>query len=521
MTRRTGLALLILGTTLVWAGAFLRRAGEGAPPAIQPTRLFEQVFAAVRRFGVDSLDESELFRRAAGGLLEQLDDEYAAIVDASGPRGEPADVGGLGLLLASRRGRVTILGTLPGSPAEQAGLWRGDQLLDIGERPVSPTRLDEVRRALGGEPGTAVKVRVRRTTIPGPVDFELTREPVRPFLVHDLVALSSGVGYLGVHLIREGVVREVRRQLARAVTTGTRGVILDLRGASGGDLAEGIELAGLFLDAKAPIVTEDRRDRGPRLHQDNRDQEHPGLAVVLLIDGGTADAAEVTAGALQDGDRALLVGEATYGRGLSQEVFPMGDRIAVRISTTRWVTPSGRRIQPDSLPPTDLPAVRPSFRTAGGRKVFGGGGIVPDSLVPTESLSEAAVAFYRGLGPALPKFAAAVRRLAPDIVAEGPVAADYRPGAAHRERLRSALHVMGVSVPRRVFEAAQGEVSKVLGEAVIGASLGWAGQVRLRARQDPSLKLADALLRAARSPESLVAVRSSGPRSELRLGPGT
>ncbi len=501
------IALALVAAGVVVGTVVLRpkRPPEALPP---PARLFEQVLSHVQRFGVDSLDEAELYELATRGLLGQLEDEYATLLPAGAEIGltESADVAGLGMLLAARGGRISVLAVLPGSPADLAGLSGGDQLLEVDSVPIDPGRRDRVLTLLAGEEGTAVQVRVRRPGM-GLISFALTRGEPRRFQVLPGLKLDDQVGYVAVRLLGPGAARAVEREVEALARSGVRALILDLRGASQGSLREATALADLFLEPGAGLVEVRGREPGPRRLGDDAPQDRrlADLAVVTLVDSSTADAAEVVAGALQDNDRALLVGQPTFGRGLTPESFPLADDLVVRISTGRWYTPAGRAIQRDSAA-QDTVERRPKVRTARGREVYAGGGIVPDTLARRDSLPTAEQALLRAIGSAFPAWWDVVRGVAAaGAGAPIPVAGSPRPELL--ARLRAGLDSAGITVSDEVWTGAAGLVSRRLGDEMVRASWGADSLLHRRVSRDPLVERAVALLRAARSPLALVLER--------------
>lgn len=496
-------ALILLAGGLTAGWLLLSRAAAPDEP-LQPTRLFEQVMAHVRRYGVDSMPESELYRRAADGLLGQLDDEYATLLPEGAVAGltEATDVAGLGILLSTRDSRITVLGVLPGSSADSAGVARGDQLLEADGRPLDPGRRDQILAALAGPPGTTLALRVRRPGA-GLISFELTRaEPrsvvVTPFRIRD------SIGYLAVRLLGPGSAMTARRELEGLVREGAKGLILDLRGTSQGSLEEGIALADLLLDPGAGVVEVRGRDPEPRRVGDDRPQDRrfASMPVVVLVDSSTADAAEVVAGALQDNDRALLIGQPSYGRGLSPETFPLANRTIVRISTGRWYTPSGRPIQRDTAA-SDTLSQRPTVASAGGRQLYAGGSIVPDSLLPTDSLPAGQVALLRAINSDYPRWRQVARQVAAGLAPRGRVTVDAVPTAEQLETFRLALDSAGVVIPEDVWRGGIELARRRLGDEMVRAGLGERRLLERQLGRDRAVTRAVDLLRGVKTPTQL------------------
>lgn len=493
--RRPGVAaLVVLAAGLGGGAAFLARAARLTEPPNRPTRLFEQVFGHIQRFGVDSFPESDLYRRASDGLLRQLDDEYAMLLPEGVTATDAADVGGIGLLLSTRDGRVMVLGVLSDSPAERTGIARGDQLLEVGGRPVDASRRDLLLAALAGPVGGTVRLRLRRPGVAPMVTVDLTRERPRSSVVTPLVTVDSGVGYIGVSLIGPGAAQALEQRLEDLATRRIGRLVLDLRGASLGRLSEAVAMADLFLDRGQVVAQVRGREPQPRRYLDGAVQTDSALHIVVLVDSGTADAGEVVAGALQDNDRALVVGEPTFGRGLSQETFPLNDRMTIRISTARWYTPSGRLIQRDSAA-TDTIARRPTARTNSGRTVSGGGGIVPDLVVRPDSLPGPQQQLLRAVGGSLPAYHEALRQAAHEVAAAGSVSESYQPSARDRDRLLAELTERKLLLPAHVLEGGAALLDRDLGDEVVRRALGSEALLRRRAGRDPLVRLAVLRLR--------------------------
>jgi carboxyl-terminal processing protease len=498
--RRSGwLALLLVAIGLGTGAWLLRRAAEPVAPLV-PTRLFEQVLQHVRRFGVDSMTEAELYQRAADGLLWELDDEQASLV----PPGTAAtefdrpDPGGLGLLLATRDDLVRVLGVLPGSAAHRAGLQHGDVVLALDERPVEANRRDELRRLLDGAPGTKVTVSFRRPGITPLANVTLVRSAPASTVVLAGVELEPGVGYVAVPLLGEGATVQVREAVDDLARTGMRGLVLDLRSASSGSLLEASRLAALFLPAGTEVARIEGRAQSPEVLRTEDDAAYPELPLVVVVDSGTADAAEALAGVLQDRDRALVVGEPTFGRGQSAEIYPLTNRSAVRLSTGRWVTPLGRAIQRDTASVDSLEA-RPTVTTPGGRALRGGGGIVPDSMVVADTLSDAERAFLRALGGNLGVFYDSLRAVGAGAEA---------PGGAARSRLWAALS--GTGPTREQMEGAADLVDRLLAETIAGQSGSESAWRAVAARREPAIEVAMRVLRRAETAPAVVGLRRPG-----------
>lgn len=379
-----GLAAICIG-----AGAWLlgRTRPATVPAASAPrtdgNRLFELVLQRVRENSVDSLSDVELYRLAASGVVEELDDPYAILItgetaspDASD---EPAP---LGLHLDRQDGLIVIVAAVPGSPAAKAGARSGDRLVAVDSTVVSASDLDRVWRMLEDSTQSGVTIRVRRDGVGGVLPLVLVRGPVPvpPAVVHEM--LPGGIVRLTIGRFVPGLADTIGREVTELRGRGGRALVLDLRGVVGGRLTDGTSLADLFLDAGTTLALRRGREAADSERVvDATPSPFDSLPMAVLVDQGTSGAAELLAGALQDNDRAAILGGITFGRGVTQSTFPLGAGNAVRLTTSLWITPSGRQIQrPPQRADTDSVS-RPVVRSRAGRPLKGGGGIVPDRLV--------------------------------------------------------------------------------------------------------------------------------------------
>lgn len=370
-------------------------AGADAP-AVPGTALFEGVMSHVRSFSVDSLDAQELYRRAAAGVIEELDDPYAVLVLRGERVAFPDSASPQGLYLDRRDGSAVVVATVAGSPADSAGVEAGDLLLAVDSIPVDALHLDRGMRLLEGEPGTRTTLRLRRQGTRGIISLDVVRGPGR-----EVPALATSLlpGQVGVVELRRFVpfaADSVRAAVESLRRQGARSLVLDLRGAVGGALEQGAALADLFLGPTTTLAVSRRRGAPSLTLTDSSTSPFDSLPMAILVDGGTAGAGEVAAGALQDHDRAAVLGETTFGRGVTQSSFPLGDGASLRLTTALWMTPSGRQIQRPPQASADS-TDRPKLKSDSGRLILGGGGIVPDRAVPDTGTTDQVLAAARRL----------------------------------------------------------------------------------------------------------------------------
>ena len=325
--------------------------------------------AAVAATPVASLDEyrRELDYGAAQGMTDVLADDYTVFLEPL--LGEPlreelaGEYEGIGVWIEQPVGEFTITAPIPGSPAAAADLRPGDVILAADGTPLTDLENDAAMSLIRGPAGTSVRLTIRRDGLPEPFDVTVTRgEIVIPAVVYEPM-VDGTVGYITVSIFGDNTTRELDESLAQAGRDGVKGIVLDLRGNGGGWVTSAQEMIGRFVPEEA----------GPALYQD-LDLEDNGdlisepivgggeaafdIPLVVLIDGGTASAAEIVAGAIRDYDRGSLVGAPTFGKGLVQRVHDFDDGSSARVTFARWLTPDQTPIPEAGLPP-DVPVEVP------------------------------------------------------------------------------------------------------------------------------------------------------------------
>jgi carboxyl-terminal processing protease len=345
-------------------------------------------------------------------VLEDLDDPNTSFIEAGDwedfrIRATDGDYAGVGLEVLPREGFVTVMNVLPGGPSARAGVRAGDRFVEIDGAPAEGMDVDEAVDILRGAAGTTVEVKMARPGVDEPIAFALQRETIHLKSVPFGVLLEEGVGYVPLQVFRSTSAEEVQAEVRRLQGEGAGAMILDLRNNPGGILDEGIEIAELFLEpGKDIVVTRGRGVGQSEIYRARLPEAFDGLPLAILVDESSASAAEIVAGALQDHDRALVVGAPTFGKGSVQTLFRLSGGNVLRLTTAHWYTPVGRSIQkelPDDrsqlprgawtlgnqLVATEDVPDRPAFQSLGGRTLLGGGGITPDIWVIQDTLTAA------------------------------------------------------------------------------------------------------------------------------------
>ena len=343
----------VLAAGLITGGALIQ-SGElrQAEASTGSSRLLDQVAARIVNDYVDSVALDDLHRKAAFGLPKELDDAYSALLTperfAQVRENATGRYPGVGVELDLRDGYVTVIAPLPGTPADSAGVRPGDRIVTVNAKSTFGLTMDEVQRLMRGPAGSRITLGIERGDAVVP-PLTLTRREIEFHPVQRAQLLTAGVGYVELATFSEQAARELRRAIDDLRARGARSLILDLRGNPGGLLEQGVEVADLFLDAGQAIVsTRGRTVDANHLFADAGAQPWAAMPMVALVDSGSASAAEIVAGALQDNGRAVLVGSPTYGKGSAQSLFPLRDGHALKLTTAKWFTPNGRTIERDS-----------------------------------------------------------------------------------------------------------------------------------------------------------------------------
>ena len=349
---RALIAGAILGAGVVSGGMFIQAVPEGGAGSPGSARLFEQVVERVRALYIDSVSVDDLYRKAAVGLAREIDDPYSMVLSGDAYRRlretASGEYPGIGVELDLRDGFVTVIAPIAGAPADSAGVRAGDRIVAVNGRSTIDLPMEEVQQLLRGAAGTQVRLTVQRG-FAETQELTLRRRRIRLHPVRRTAMPAAGVGYVELVTFSDSTVAELARAVDSLRAAGARSLILDLRQNPGGLLEQGIAVADLFLDAGQVIVS--IRGRTPDADQDFTDgapERWKGMPVAVLVDSGSASASEIVAGALQDHDRAEVLGTATYGKGSAQSVFPLVGERALKLTTARWFTPDGRSIDRDS-----------------------------------------------------------------------------------------------------------------------------------------------------------------------------
>ncbi len=449
-------------------------------------RIFGSVYEELVTGYVDRPDPQRLMRVGIHAMLEDLD-PYTTFMDEADntqihiiTRGS---YGGVGLSIDMRNEKIIVVAPIEGTSGYKQGVRAGDVIVEIEGRSTEGMTLSDLRNLMRGEPGTAVELRVEREGAPEPIRFRLSRQQVtlKNVSFAGFADSSAGIGYIKFDRFARGAASELRDALQTLQKTERlRGLVLDLRDNPGGLLDEAVEATALFVPQGEVIVsTRGRTLQNEQVYRSASPPVAPDLPLVLLVGNITASAAEIVAGALQDLDRAVVLGTPTFGKGLVQVVKPLPYNTSLKMTTSKYYTPSGRSIQAidydeqragDAAPGDSL---QQRFATRNGRPVQSGRGVEPDSLTALDAQSEleqalvrqAAFFFYAN------RFAARNDSIAPGFTVSDAILNDFAAWLQeeqfdYRTEAEHALGTLNDQLTRNGYASAEDEIA-ALREAML------------------------------------------------------
>jgi carboxyl-terminal processing protease len=519
---------VVAAVAVAAGGWLLQRGADRAENVYVQVRLFQEVVDRVESSFVEEVSRENLYNAAIGGLLRDLDDPYSSFMEAADYenlriQGIDGEYGGVGLEVVERDGWVTVVGPIPGTPGARAGIRAGDRFYSIEGVRADTMDVDQAVALLRGRPGTEVSVEMSRPGVEMPIPFTLSREVIRLRAVPFAVLLEGDVGYVPLRSTLESASEELRQALDSLQAMGMRKAVIDLRNNPGGLLDQGVAVTDLFLDADLPIVETRGRARDQNAsYRASHEDRYDAMPLVVLLNRASASASEIVAGALQDHDRALLLGESSYGKGSVQSLYRLSGGKVLRLTTARWYTPVGRSIDKDPearftsnghqalsidgqfVIGPDLDG-RPTYESRGGRTLYGGGGIAPDVFVMPETMTGTEEAAVRALYQQAGAFYVALFNYAVRYVQEHPnLELGFELSDDDMAAFYRALPEWDVSVDRDDFRLGQRFVRHQLEREVALQAWGERGEFLQGRRHDRQLGRAVELLEGSSSPEELL-----------------
>jgi len=518
-TRRAAVIGLVLIPAI--AGAFVvqdRASRDGG-------RLLAQVLDLVSARYVDSVDASDLYEKAARGLVTQLQDPYSELMSpkqlTAFNTNTAGRYGGIGMRIEEQPGKgVTIVAVFPNTPAEAAGIREGDVIVEIDTVSVRGWSTSRVADSLTGTPGTKVRVSFARPGVSQPIKATFTRALIRVPAVPFAIVFDGDVGYIPLQGFNETSTAELAQAVASLQARGAKGLVLDLRGNPGGFLDQSLSIANLFLKEGQEIASVRGRNVEPQTYYAREKPLAMDLPMVILTDQYSASASEIVAGALQDHDRAVIVGTTSFGKGLVQTVFNLDGGYALKMTTGKWYTPSGRSIQKERRLTEDglfvevdhdsLEGPRPTFHSDAGRTVYGGGAITPDLVVKPDTFTTPEQEFRKATAAKSPDIYVTLYDYAYEL--KDKVKPDFEVQPAWRDELYRRLAAKGVEIDRNLYDGAARYVDRELEIRITRLAFGDSTARRRTLVDDSQLRAALDLLHRGRTQKDLFTLVTASAR---------
>ena len=466
MRRPRKLAAIAVVLLPLIAGGFLlqSRGGAGREGAL----LLDQVLTLISDRFVDTLPQGTLYEKAARGLVRELNDPYTELLSPKELKQFTTRTGGryggLGMQIEPRDNQIVVSRVFPHTPAERGGVREGDRIIQVDTMSTRGWSTQKASDILTGTPGTKVRVKFSRPGVSQPIESEFTRAIVHVPAVPYAITFGN-VGYVPLNTFNEHSASELEESVRSLAARGAKGVILDLRRNPGGILEQSLTISNLFLRSGLEIASVRARSGDTQSYVARGQPALPTVPLIVLTDEGSASASEIVAGALQDHDRAVIVGQTTFGKGLVQSVFNLDGGYALKLTTAKWYTPSGRSIQRerklvdgqfvedtarDTLETEASKKSRPVYRSDAGRLVYGGGGITPDVIVADDTLTTAEQQFVKLIAPKGPELNSVLQDYALELSKQVPK--DFQPQPQWRAELHRRLDAKGVQIDATQWE---------------------------------------------------------------------
>jgi carboxyl-terminal processing protease len=468
---------------------------------------FSTILSLIEQNYYQDVDSEKLVYSSIRGMLETLDPHSYFLDPDNLSRMREEYTGkyyGLGIQIQKHEDSLVVIAPIEGTPASRLGIQPGDIISTIDGESTKPMSSFDAMQKLRGPKGTKVTITIIREGLDKPIELTIEREEIPLHSVAYSFLITPTTGYIFIRNFAETTTEEFEQKMTDLAGQGMKELILDLRGNTGGPFFQSIALSDEFLPKGDVIVSIKGRNRiYNREFRAQRDGQFENIPLVILINRGSASASEIVSGAVMDNDRGYLVGEDSWGKGLVQTVFPLGENLAVALTTAKYFTPSGRSIQRDyehiedymlyKQAPEDKREVR---YTAKGRKVLGQGGITPDFEVPQSLKILTLELMNRGafFGYAR-KFSARETPLSKDYAFPGdransgvsgrlPVGRDFTVGPPILEDFKGYLRTVKIAFDEEKFKEAETEIARELQREIVSSLWGLDEGVRAYRKTD-------------------------------------
>ncbi len=507
MKRRVALVSTLVVLALCLGGMFGKLWAQKSGGLLQSLQMFSRVVDLVMSDYVYKIDPDKMIRSGIRGMLSSLDPHTEFLDERDFKELKvitEGQFGGIGIHIGIMDQQLTVISPIEGTPAEHAGIRGGDRIAEIEGKSTEGFTTDDAIKVLRGDPGSKVKLSIARPGVKDLIPFELTREIINIKAVPYAALLSDSIGYVRLADFSKTATRELSHAIDSLFGVGATKLIFDLRSNGGGLLGEGRDVTDLFLPPGEVIVrTNGRIPDSQHEYVAETPDAHGMFPLVVLVDRGSASAAEIVAGALQDWERGLIVGDTTYGKGSVQTIHPLGPDIAVKVTTAFWYTPSGRCInrpydKESAVIQDTTQTTAKTFHTLGKlhRAVYGGGAIVPDVYVAYAKLSPLAARMTRD----------AFFDFAVDYTnSHSGLTADFQADKAVLEQFRDYLKTTKkLEFSPAEFDSAEGIFVREIEREVVAKLLGMRGDYLARMRRDEHVLKAIELLKPVKTSAELL-----------------
>ncbi|UCC47789.1 MAG: S41 family peptidase [Gemmatimonadota bacterium] len=499
------------------------------------SRMLQDVIRTVSDRYVEKIDPADLYDLAVEGLLEQLGDPHSTLLrpeDYSELRLQTTgDYAGLGIRIDEKDGWITVVQTLPGTPADRAGLRSGDRLVEVNGESMRGWTSDHAVSVLRGPKGSVVDIKISRVGVDRPIPVRIVRDDIHVQYVTGFM-YEPRIGYILQSQFSARSADDILGLVDSLSNEGMRALILDLRDNPGGLLDEGVAVSDLFLRSGSEVVETRSRiaDQNESYYAERRPID-PDLPVIVLVNRFSASASEIVAGALQDHDRALVVGEPTFGKGSVQTLYPLPGGNYLKLTTAKWYTPSGRSIHREAADRYVLAmgggsaaefiqvpdsASQEAYHTDSGRTVYGGGGITPDLIVRSDTFTTVEQQFRNYLGEQLAAYSDALFSFSVEYANDHPqLEPDFEVTGAMLDQLYGWLEENGIETDRVLFDGTRRVITRQLAINLATVAFDEVTSLRRRLVLDRQLETAVELLRDGRTQEQLFSLAETR-QAELR-----
>lgn len=529
-SRKAALAGLILLPVLAGGFALQARTTRGG------AQLLDQVLTFVALRYVDTLETQTLYEKAARGLVKELNDPYTELFTPKQleefSRNTAGRYGGLGMEILPVGGYVTIQKVFPNTPAESRGVQEGDRIVAIDTFNARNWTNAQAQAKLLGVPGTKVSVTFARPGVPQPIKLEFTRAEIHvPAVRYSMMIDGERVGYIPLERFSEQTTQDIAKAVQDLRNKGAKGIVIDLRQNPGGILEEAFAMANLFLPEGKELLSVRGRGGENQRYVSQRQPLAGDIPMIVLVDGYSASASEIVAGALQDYDRALILGTTTFGKGLVQSVYNLDGGYALKLTTGKWYTPSGRSIQkerkvnadgqyvevvPDSLEADSVRKSRPVYKSESGRTLYGGGGITPDVIVRGDTISTAEQKLARELAPRVGEYQSTLMEFAEQF--KGRIRPDFTYNRAWGDSVFVRLNNAGVKLDRELFDQGREFIDRDLELRIARVTFGDTTMKRHQLKDDRQLRQAIDILRRSNTQRDVFAAGIVANRNAAQSG---